>query len=86
MNKKHPIFAIYGEEARNVVSDDVLQIYPDTCAIKSQQLVLEKFGVHLTEEQLRIEAMEHGWYTPGSGTPMVDCGKLLQLHGVPMHQ
>lgn len=86
MNKKHPVFAIYGEEALNVVSDDVLQTYPDTCAIKSQQLVLEKFGVHLTEEQLRTEAIEHGWYTPGSGTSMADCGKLLQLHGVPMHQ
>ena len=72
MNKKHPLFATYGEEARNVVSDDVLQIYLDTRAIKSQQLVLEKFDVHLTEEQLMNEAMEYGWFTPCSGTPMID--------------
>lgn len=84
--KQSNIFAIYGDATQDMVSDDVLQTYPDTCAIKSQQLILERFGIHVTEEQLRVEAMERGWYVPGGGTPMDAVGKLLQLHGVEMHQ
>lgn len=84
--KHSSTFATYGEPARNVVSGHVLQAYSDSCAIKSQQLVLEKFGIHLTEDQLVTEAIQHGWYTPGIGTPMNCVGRLLQLHGVEMHQ
>jgi hypothetical protein len=79
-------FAIYGEDALNQVSDYVRQSYPDTCAIKSQQLVLERFGIHISEEELRTEAINHGWYTPGQGTSMENVGKLLELHGVHVHQ
>ncbi len=79
-------FTLYGEPASNKVSDYVRQNYSDTCAIKSQQLVLEKFGIDISEEQLRSEAMACGWYTPGGGTPMEDVGKLLELHGVKVHQ
>lgn len=78
--------AIYGDDALNEVSDAVRQHYPDTCAIKSQQLVLQRFGVFVSEEELRDEAIRHGWYHPGSGTPMVDVGKLLELHGIGMSQ
>lgn len=80
------VFAIYGDDALNQVSDFVRQSYPDTCAIKSQQLVLERFGIHISEEDLRAEAIAHGWYTPGRGTSMEDVGKLLELHGVDVHQ
>lgn len=79
-------FAVYGDDALNEVSNAVLQHYPDTCAIKSQQLVLQRFGVFVSEEELRDEAIRHGWYHPGSGTPMVDVGKLLDLHGIGMSQ
>jgi len=79
-------FTLYGESAKNIVSDYVRQNYSDTCAIKSQQLILENFGINLSEEQLRNEAMTYGWYTPGGGTPMEDVGKLLELHGVKVHQ
>lgn len=79
-------FTLYGESAKNIVSDYVRQNYSDTCAIKSQQLILENFGINLSEEQLRNEAMAYGWYTPGGGTPMEDVGKLLELHGVKVHQ
>ena len=79
-------YTLYGEPARNIVSDYVHQNYSDTCAIKSQQLILEKFGINISEEQLRSEAIAHGWYTPGGGTPMEDVGKLLELHGVNVHQ
>lgn len=79
-------FTLYGDSAHNIVSDYIRQDYSDTCAIKSQQLILEKFGVFLSEEQLRNEAILNGWYTPGGGTPMEDVGKLLELHGVKVHQ
>lgn len=79
-------FTLYGESAHNIVSDYVRQNYSDTCAIKSQQLILEEFGIEISEDQLREEAIAHGWYTPGEGTSMEDVGKLLELHGVQCHQ
>ena len=83
MNKAH---TLYGEPAKNVVSNYVHQQYNDTCAIKSQQLVLEKYGVYVSEEELRAEAYSHGWYSPGGGTSMDDVGKLLELHGIGVNQ
>lgn len=77
---------LYGEPARNIVSDYVHQQYSDTCAIKAQQLVMEKFGIDVSEDQLRSEAYLHGWYSPGEGTPMTDVGKLMELHGIGVNQ
>lgn len=79
-----PATMIHGDAPMNIMSEDVHQIYPDTCAIKSQQLILEDFGVHFTEDQLRNEAMMYGWYN--GGTSPEDVGKLLELHGVPVSQ
>lgn len=67
---------------KSFFSVDVYQHYSDTCAIRSQQLILRKFGIDLPQEQLMKEAVEHGWYKPGVGTPPVHLGKLLKLHGV----
>ena len=77
---------LYGEPAKNIVSNYVHQQYNDTCAIKSQQLVLEKYGIYVSEDQLRTEAYSHGWYSPGGGTSMNDVGKLLELHGIGVNQ
>lgn len=77
---------LYGEPAKNIVSNYVHQQYSDTCAIKSQQLVLEKYGIYVSEDQLRTEAYSHGWYSPGGGTSMNDVGKLLELHGISVNQ
>lgn len=77
---------LYGEPAKNIVSDYIHQKYSDTCAIKSQQLVLEKYGIYVSEDQLRSEAYTHGWYSPGGGTSMNDVGKLLELHGIGVNQ
>ena len=84
--ESNKLFAIYGDDALNQVSDYVRQSYPDTCAIKSQQLILDRFGIHISEDDLRAEAIAHGWYSPGKGTSMEDIGKLLELHGVDVHQ
>lgn len=79
-----PASMIHGDAPMNIMSEDILQIYPDTCAIKSQQLILEDFGIHFTEDQLRNEAMMYGWYN--GGTSPEDVGKLLELHGIPVSQ
>ena len=61
------------------------QGYPDTCAIRCQEFILEQFTNQvIPEDNLVSQAMEHGWYTPGGGTQMQDVGNLLELNGVPV--
>lgn len=63
------------------------QSYSDTCAIKSQQLILSDFGIPITEDQLVQYSMDQGWYTgDGSGTHLSDVGKLLADAGIPCTQ
>ena len=55
----------------------------DTCAIRSQETIIEQFThKHIDEAELIREAEDHGWYRPGEGTRLQDIGKLLELHGV----
>lgn len=61
------------------------QAYNDTCAIKSQQLILNEFGVPVTEDQLVQYSAEHGWYS-GNGTAMEDVGRILADAGIPCTQ
>jgi hypothetical protein len=72
-----------GEDAKIDVSSDVYQWYGDTCAIRSQQLVLEKYGVQVSQDELIDVATKNGWYSPQSGTPMDCVGNLLDHYGVP---
>jgi len=59
----------------------------DTCAIVSQQFVLESLTGHsFSENELMKEAQEHGWYYPGGGTPPDHVGDLLKLHGIPIER
>src|SRR5262245_49836607 len=63
------------------------QLYPDTCAVVTQEFVLEELTGHPhSEDDLAVIAWEHGWYTPGGGTPMDDVGNLLEYYGVPVEQ
>lgn len=65
----------------------IQQNYSDSCAIKSQQLILNEYGVPVTEEQCVQYSIEHGWYdNDGSGTRMEDVGKLLTDAGIPCTQ
>ncbi len=75
---------IFGQPSPLYDPADILQGYADTCAIKSQQLILDSFGKSVSEETLCQEAHECGWYTPGMGSTEADVGKLLELHGVPV--
>jgi hypothetical protein len=59
------------------------QANKDTCAVVSQEFILDELtGQDFTEEQLRQEAYENGWYNPGSGTPREFVGNLLEAHGI----
>ena len=63
------------------------QAYADTCAIKSQQIILNEFGVPVTEDQCVQYSYEHGWYDgSGSGTDFKNVGNLLTDGGIPNHQ
>lgn len=64
---------------------NVQQNYPDTCAIKSQQLILEDFGIDVSEEALVQTACANGWYN-GGGTMPQDVGKLLEVANIPVTQ
>lgn len=61
------------------------QSYPDTCAIRCQEMILEEFtGLDIPEEALVQTAQQHGWYAPGGGTSPADVGNLLELNGIPV--
>ena len=76
----HPAEKHLGPEASEEHSYDVDQHYSDTCAIRSQQLILRDYGVNVTQEELIKEAKEKGWYQ--HGTPLHDIGNLLESHGL----
>ena len=62
---------------------EIQQLYPDTCAIKSQQLILKDFGIDVSETELVQTANANGWYN-GGGTVPEDVGNLLNLAGIPV--
>src|SRR5207253_1359999 len=63
------------------------QTNPDTCAVVSQEFILESVtGEEFDEEELRQEAIDNGWYTPGGGTPLDKMGAILEAHGVPVER
>lgn len=74
--------SIFGNEQPLFDPSNIQQSYIDTCAIKSQQLILETFGIDVSEDQLVNEALTLQIYQPGHGTPLNHMGDLLELHGV----
>lgn len=78
---------VIGENPADLVSNEVQQQYNDTCAIKSQQLILNDFGIPVTEDQLVQQAQQLDIYRPGQGgTSPEDVGKLLEINGIPCTQ
>jgi hypothetical protein len=78
---------LFGTPIQDAGFWDGQQQYPDDCAIKCQQFILEQFtGAPADEHTLVRESFENGWYIPGAGTPPQDVGKLLELHGVGVHR
>lgn len=75
--KEGPVIGIPGDEYH--------QTHADTCAIKSQQIIINEFGIPCTEDQLVQYSIEHGWYN-GQGTAPEDVGKLLEAANIPCKQ
>lgn len=74
---------IHGQPAVNIEFDpNVYQYYDDTCAIQSQHLILQQYGINVTQEEMIAVAKENGWYAEGYGTPMNMIGKLLEHYGI----
>ena len=61
---------------------EVQQAFSDTCAIKSQQLILNDFGVNVSEADLVQIAADNGWYSGGTRLP--DVGNLLEVADIPI--
>lgn len=77
----------YGLEPLNIDFDpNTYQWEQDTCAIRSQEIVLRSFGIDVSQSDLINEATSHGWYTKGQGTNLEDVGNLLDLHNIPNHR
>lgn len=77
----------YGLEPLNIDFDpDTYQWEQDTCAIRSQEIVLRSFGTFVPQDELVKLAEQNGWYTPGNGTPMEHVGNLLDLYNIPTHR
>jgi hypothetical protein len=62
----------------------IKQQYSDTCAIKSQQLIMQDFGIQCSEDQLVGIATEMGIYN--GGTLPQHTGILLEQAGIPVTQ
>ncbi|UZJ40282.1 hypothetical protein OO006_07810 [Prosthecochloris sp. SCSIO W1101] len=86
MEKSKDAPKVVGSAGVEGQSSSIQQAYPDTCAIRSQEIILRDFGKNVTEEQLILEAQAHGWYVSGEGTSPDDVGELLKLHDVPYHE
>lgn len=67
------------------IPEEIAQQYSDTCALKSQQIVMKTFGVDIPEDQLAKESYDKGYYAPGSGSDPEMVGKLLNDHGIETH-
>lgn len=65
--------------------EDIQQNYVDTCAVKSQQIVMKTFGVDIPEDVLVLESQIKEYYLPGYGSDPDQVGKLLNDHGIPTH-
>lgn len=60
-----------------------IQSYPDTCAVVAQEYILDSvLPYDVTEDELVRHAVSSGWYFPGGGTPALQVGNLLEMHGI----
>lgn len=77
----------FGLPAAGDLTDlSIAQGYSDTCAIRSQEIVLRDFGIQLSQEHLIAQAEALGIYIPGGGTQPQHVGLLLEANGVSCSQ
>lgn len=61
---------------------DLKQKYPDSCAIKCQELILRDYGIIVNEDELIAIAKRYGWFKDGVGVYMRHNGLLLAGFGI----
>lgn len=76
----------FGLPPSGEVSGYVHQGFDDTCAIQCQHLILNQFGIPVSENQLVREAIGEHIYNPGHGTDPANVGRLLEDHGLAVHR
>ncbi len=84
--KVDPTPTVIGIAGVDGQSSFVKQRYEDTCAIRSQELILRDFGVNVPEDILPDQAIDNQWYIPGRGTHPAHIGNPLKLHGVEVNR
>lgn len=73
-----PMGKIFGEPSEDIKHWHMQEGF-DTCAIVSQEYILDSYlDEDVTEAKLVNHAVEKGYYTPGCGTFMYDVGNLLE--------
>jgi hypothetical protein len=78
-----------GGDVAGTPADDMAhwhhQSYLDSCAVACAEFVLDGLKDRdFQEKDLVREAIAHGWYKPGGGTPQLHVGSILEEHGVPV--
>lgn len=64
---------------------NIYQGYNNTCAIRSQEIVLRDYGIMLSQDELVQYATENGWFNPDpehGGTDKENVGNILDACGV----
>ncbi len=69
----------------DVIPEEIAQQAMDTCAVKSQQIIMKTFGIDIPEDQLAMESYIKGYYAPGVGSNPDLVGQLLEDHGIGTH-
>ncbi len=70
--------AVLGDPAEDMAQWH-MQAHDDTCAIVSQEFILDSVLDHdFSEQELVDLAIENGWYTPGGGTTLPNMGRVME--------
>lgn len=64
------------------VAEDYSYEQNDICAIRSEQLILEGFGIEVSIEELIELSSSRGWYISGRGTAIGCVGNILENYGL----
>ena len=78
----------YGYEPNNELNKfdpNIWQGFDNTCAIRSQEIILRDYGIIIPKDVLVEYATEHGWFDPdpmNGGTPKEYIGNLMDECGI----
>lgn len=77
-----PERSVIGYDFCCAIAEDCNSQQSDTCAIRSEQLILEWFGIESSTEELIELSSNSGWYVAGIGTSIGCVGNILEYFGL----